>query len=193
MVRRIKFTIYAFVIFSGSLFANQGGNDTFGYMWTDSKGTTPKVSYNWIDIRDGNPIFTTNKDDSMAGPLTIPFNVSFYGATFNQIYVSTNGFVAFQNAASFPVNSDIPFTNAPDSIIAPYWDDLKASALGNVYYKTVGTSPNRKFIVQWDNFEYKTFADSTITFQLILFEHSNLIKFQYNNTHGDSLTGIYAT
>ena len=40
-----------------SLWADQGGNDSFGHMWTDSKGTVT-VPYEWIDINSSsNQIF----------------------------------------------------------------------------------------------------------------------------------------
>ncbi len=199
MVKRFNLAlIFGLLLFNLGL-ANQGGNDTFGYMWTDSQAPSKTIDYDWIDIRDGAEIFFTNMDDAVStNPVSLTFNFTYYGQVYSQVYVSTNGFISFLPlASSYPQNDTIPVANAPDSIIAPYWDDLDGTTTnGKIYKKVVGTAPNRKFIIQWDNFKQKNALSGTITFQVILYEGSNLIKFQYNNVDtaaADSLEGISAT
>src|SRR5262249_42125700 len=53
------------------------------------------------------------------------------------------------------------------------------SALGNIYYQTLGTAPNRTFVVEWIN--VGPAGAPGITFETILYENSNDILFQYNN------------
>jgi len=197
MVKRYKVLIILLLTLFSSVFANQGGKDNFGYMWTDSKNTGQTIGYQWLDIRDGTSVFTTQYDDTLAGPFTIPFNFEFYGRQVSQFYISSNGFISFtQLTSSYPANDTIPSTNLPDSIIAPYWDDLKGASSRNAYYDTLGSAPNRKLVVMWDNFEQANVVGSRITFELILFEHSNLIKIQYNlasTSPADSTDGGSAT
>ena len=198
MVKRTSFKIIAVIIllFSNLLLADQGGNDQYGYMWTDNKSPNATVNYDWIDARTGTAIFGAAKDDELSSAISLGsgFDFSYYGANFNSIYVSTNGYISFNGDGDQPVNQSIPFTNGPDSILAVYWDDLVGSSTGNVYYTTIGTSPHRKFVVQWDFFRHKNlFPFYYMTFEAILYETSNLIKFQYNFTQGDSLDGSEAT
>ena len=77
----------------------------------------------------------------------------------------------------FGGNVTIPSATAPDSMIAPYWGELTGAAaeLANVYIKTVGNAPFRKYVVQWD----LPNGTNSIEFQAILYEGTNNIKFQY--------------
>src|SRR4030042_2349398 len=100
MIKRILtfFGVTFFII--SSLLANQGGTDTFGHMWTDSKGPQPRVDYDWIDIKANWPTSTrilNNTDNSVVGPVPIGFDFTFYGSNHNQVYVSSNGFISFRN------------------------------------------------------------------------------------------------
>jgi hypothetical protein len=71
-------------------------------------------------------------------------------------------------------------SHAPDFIIAPYWDDLDAD-FGLVSYKTVGTAPSRRFVVEWHNRPHFSNGDGGVTFELILYEGSNNLKIQYQD------------
>ncbi len=194
-----------FVLFLLSLhpaFADQGGNDTFGHMWTDSKGTVT-IDYNWIDIKSTtNRIFNPGYDDEAPVGVKLPFKVSFYGVEHDSLFISPNGWVSFKNPGtnSYPTNDTLPSVSAPDSIIAPYWDDLKTDSRydGGVYYSVTGSAPNRKVVVQWDVIDSNLGFSVTLIFELVIFEHSNLIKFQYNtidpeyNGGGTATIGIAA-
>ncbi|MEA1932874.1 MAG: DUF6531 domain-containing protein, partial [Thermodesulfobacteriota bacterium] len=48
-----------------------------------------------------------------------------------------------------------------------------------VYYKTIGSEPNRKFVVEWYDSIVSNNSDSNITFEVILEEQTNDIIFQY--------------
>ena len=56
----------------------------------------------------------------------------------------------------------------------PYWDDLCTGTNGKVHFKTIGSAPNRKLIVEWQNMQITRGAGcsgaGTGTFQLWLFE-----------------------
>ena len=85
MMKRIHFLLVALLLFNAALFADQGGNDNWGYMWTDSKTPNDTVVYNWIDARDGMPIFTPPINNAVVGPINLPssFNFDFYGTIFH--------------------------------------------------------------------------------------------------------------
>jgi len=186
MVKRFITRVMPLFLFVSVLYADQGGNDTYGHMWTDSNSPNTTISYNWIDASDGVSLFgpTINNDTAS---VDLPFNFNFYGETFNRIHISVNGFISFAEIdAVFQngVNDNIPEGSGPDSLIAVFWDNLIGFGGGGngVYYKTIGTAPHRQFIIEWD-IDYPT-ETSTINFEAILYEHSNLIKFQYNTETG---------
>ena len=187
MMKKLRFTIFLTFLFFSGAWADQGGNDTFGYMWTDSKAPGKLVSYDFIDARDGTGIFSGSYDDAVSAAIPLPFEFTYYGMVQNTIYVSTNGFITFRNPSSnsYPGNAAIPTSALPDSILAPYWDNIYGSTTRNAYYKTIGTVPNRQFVIMWDYFNVY-FDGGRITFEIVLYETSNLIKFQYSQADGTS-------
>jgi hypothetical protein len=121
--------------------------------------------------------------------LSLPFLFTYYDRTSDVLRIANNG------AALFDVNdghvhyNNQPLNLAQDHLIAPYWDDLD-SDYGWVAYKTVGSAPERRFVVEWHNRPHFSNGESGITFELILYEGSNNLKFQYkdvffNNTSLD--------
>ena len=59
----------------------------------------------------------------------------------------------------------------------PFWDDIDADT-GDVYWEVQGTAPNRMLIVEWYNRPHFSNIGSA-TFEAILYETTNEIKFQY--------------
>lgn len=167
-------------------------SDHFGYSWNDT------VSFDWQDISIGTPINIAgfdSKDDDFAGPINIGFIFPFYENKYTQLYISTNGFVSFEDPAYTPNNERIPLDPAPNNIIAPFWDDLflpvpgpgnSYPAEGKVYYRISGASPNRKLDIQWHNVirTSETNQSNLITFGLRLSENGN-IRFLYQELKGD--------
>jgi hypothetical protein len=123
----------------------------------------------------------------------LPFDLPFFGGNHTDINVSANGalyFVPYKiSFASQPIPSlGISGVNA---FIAPFWDDLVPSAGGGVCYMVRGTAPDRRLIVQWQNVPHyieNTQTPKGVTFQVIFYERSPDILFQYKDvTFGNSL------
>jgi len=135
-------------------------------------------------------------DDQFWGPLPIGFDFVFFGNTYNQFYVSTNGLVTFGTGYSQFTNFEIPHQNGVDNYIAPFWDDLNMDASGDLMYQTIGTAPNRKTIIQFTNMTVYHKAELLGTMQVILYEGSNNIRLQYKSIvdlGSDFSSGISAT
>ncbi|MCD4693296.1 MAG: hypothetical protein K8R79_10305 [Calditrichales bacterium] len=182
MLKRYGFIFGILLLFIYNVFADQGGSDSFGYMWTDTEGTT-NIDYEWIDIKHTTRLIGPTVGDQVEG-VSLPFDFEFYGHKCDSLYICANGWVSFKypGSSGWPTNDTIPSGSGPDSMIALFWDNLASTAGngGGVYSKTVGSAPNRNFIVQWDLLN-GAIMPNKIDFELILFEHSNLIKLQYNN------------
>mgnify|MGYP005848194909 FL=1 len=152
------------------------GPDPFGYTYQDSR-SADGPAYEWIDATDGTPLNLT--DDGEAN-VTLPFPFTFYGTSSTAIRVGNNGGLLF-NATS----GDLPYSNtslasaSTNNLIVPFWDDIDDET-GNVYYKTVGTAPNRRFVIEWYNRPHYNNVGNA-TFEVILYEGTNNIKFQYQD------------
>lgn len=89
-------------------------------------------------------------DDGFA-TVTVPFVSAALGT--NTVRVSNNGGIGFgsSGALSNP-NTPLPSTGAfgGDPSMLVYWTDLDATS-GNVYRRTIGSTPSQTFIVQWHN------------------------------------------
>jgi hypothetical protein len=140
---------------------------------------------NFVDI-SGSGTALSLGDDASANA-TMPFSFNFYGVTSNQVCINNNGFVEFATSTSCSgnySNSSLPTTDFANPVIMPFWDDLYTG--GNVYYTTLGATPNRQFIVEYDNKD--TFASQGanpgFTFETILNEADGTIDFVYNTVTG---------
>jgi hypothetical protein len=176
-----------------------GGPDGFGYTFIDSD-EVDGPAFRWIEIdRTGTHEDWLSAGDDRGAIVSLGFDLNFYGETFDEIGISTNGYLSFdkhlyRNAGVGNLedggtiafladwsNDPIPFHFEPDALIAPFWDDLDPAAHGDVYYQTFGEAPNRFFVVEWSDVARFPWAGvrTRNTFQVILFEGSSDILFQY--------------
>lgn len=89
------------MILSCTATAASGGPDTYGYTWKDSNEPGGPV-YNWIEIATpeggaGTYRSALNQDDSHEANIPLGFNFPYYGTSFNQITIGTNGPIYFEN------------------------------------------------------------------------------------------------
>lgn len=155
-----------------------GGPDAFGYVWIDSKAPTPQITYGWIDITGSGTNAGLAGDDEYSSA-SLGFSFGFYGSVYTTVFFSTNGLLSLGSGTSDWSNTLLPDEALPNCLILPYWDDLYDGG-GAIHYQTMGTSPNRMFIIEWSN--WWTLAGlGPMTFEVLLFETSGDILFQYNS------------
>ncbi len=172
---------------------NTGGPDAFGYTYIDSKSAGGPV-FNWVDISGtGTQVFGADVDDEYAYPVPIGFTFSFYGQTFTDAAIGSNGTIYFGTDAYLGLGNEcIPGTNDYDinnNIIALYWNDLY-TASGEVLYQTLGTAPTRRFVVMFHQVSFCCDSpDSPMDFEAILSEADGSVLLQYLNPN----TGNFAS
>lgn len=127
----------------------------------------------------GTTIKEGSANDASYGPYNIGFSFIFYGTSYTQFYVSTNGLVSFETGSVSNAETNIPSVVLPDNFIAGFWDDLKIDGFGSISYASIGASPNRKLIVQFRNMGFYPSPTYMGTFSVILYETSNIIQTQY--------------
>jgi hypothetical protein len=168
---------FTILLFAGGAYA-QGGYSV-----------TNNVPFSYIDIAGTGTGVLSNEDDATA-VLQLPFPFSFYGVNYTSLCVSTNGLITFRtcpvgDVTNLDLTAQIPAGNLP--LIAPFWMDLTFSApgAGAVMYQTLGTAGARRFIVQWNNV-FPLNSRDALNFQVILFEGTNKILFQYEGVETSS-------
>ncbi|WP_300660066.1 T9SS type A sorting domain-containing protein [Fluviicola sp.] len=120
-------------------------------------------------------------DDSEQG-MTLPFPILYQGALITTCNIGNNGGIALGTTTADVVPSPGNMNSLTGSFIYPWGDDLDDES-GNVYQQTIGTAPNRTFIVQWDNIcNYSGSATApTVTFQVQIDEATGKIWFVYDD------------
>jgi len=182
---------------------NPLGQDQYGYFIFDTGDISyPQCpTYSWVGIapaEGGSGTLLAISDTGTSGQegdntsadalatVTLPFAFTFYGVSYTQITVCSNGFLTFgtTNNADFR-NGRLPGPSGPNPLIAPFWDDLVFSTGSGIYVYN-DTNLDR-YIIEWylgkngDNTSYEE------TFQVILYNPSSYptstgdgpIKIQY--------------
>jgi gliding motility-associated-like protein len=122
-------------------------------------------------------------DDQVSAALPVGFDFCFFGNTYNQFYIGSNGWISF--TAGQPDNftaATIPSAavNVPKNCIMGPWQDWRpghgSGYPNNIRYLTVGTAPNRKLIVSWNKVPLYDCDLAIGTFQIVIYEGSNVIE-----------------
>ncbi len=185
------------------------GPDAHGYYAFDNTDTSYDHApvYDWVEIDPdqggtgtGVPLadYAEYQDDTHT--LSLPFSFQYYGKSFDQISVCSNGWLAMgQTYLRHYRNWTLPSEGTPDNMIAVFWDDLYLqSGTGGVY--TWHDTANHRFVVEWSRVR-NTYSNAEETFQVLLYDPAfvagdfgdGLIVAQYHTVNqADSTTG-YAT
>jgi hypothetical protein len=164
-------------------FPTRGGPDAFGYTWyhsSDPDGPDP----DWQDISGfGTPV--TLSDDSYSAAVPIGFPFPFYGTSYTDLVIGSNGLLGFGNEYMNSLsNTWLPDSYVPNNLIAGFWDDLNPGAGGSITYFSqpyVG-----RMIVQFTN--VPAYGTGGIhTFQVILHQGGDIV-IQHLDLQDDDLS-----
>ncbi|QLE56856.1 Ig-like domain-containing protein [Nostoc sp. TCL26-01] len=151
----------------------------------------------FIDISQTGNVVPNLQGDDLSSLVNLPFAFTFYGKTYTQAGISSNGLISFGGTNANYVNQSLNFAasglrNLPS--LLPFWDDLETRSnegrIATVFTETQGSVGSRQFIIQWHQLEAYPFEGETgdITFQVILTEGSNAIQFNYLDVNFDGNT-----
>ncbi len=127
-------------------------------------------------------------DDVVSTIRTLPFSFRYFGTPVTRFAVYTNGLFTFLpdtgNAWSATTswrNHSITFNGPPAGIVAPFWDDLIAASGGSsdIHQWVDGTISDRVAHFYWEGVQFFWSRSTTVTFEVKLFETSNIIEFAY--------------
>lgn len=137
----------------------------------------------------GNPILSGGYplDDIWSPALTLPFDFCFFGQTYDEMLVSTNGVITFDLINNEPNgfsewyingNYNVPNPNLfLASIFSPY-TDLNMSNSGDINWFVSGDAPYRTIVVNVENVPLYgcEYSSPKVTSQVVLYETTNVIE-----------------
>ncbi len=114
--------------------------DGYGYWAFDNTDVAYEKhpTYSWVEIdprHGGSGTVLNIIDDEDEGDMTVvvdlPFTFKYYGQTYDEICVCSNGWIAMGADQAMHAtfrNWYIPGALGPSAMIAPFWDDLRTSS-----------------------------------------------------------------
>jgi subtilisin family serine protease len=134
-----------------------------------------------------------NHEDDLATVIALPFPFTFYGQTFTNVTVDTNGKLQFGAGTADYMNTCLPAAGYSNTVFA-FWDDLDTRAPGDGIFTSVsGTAPNRIFNIEWRAVCYGSSNNLPLNFEVRLYEGLTRIDMVYgvlNDTGTNATVGI---
>ncbi len=151
-------------------------------------------------------------DPNNVGEVTAGFPLRFYGQASAALCLAADGLILFNdptcaapfpgadppqgysNPSAIPVSNIGPYGIEVPTILAPMWMNFD-NGPGRLYTETLGSAPNRTFVVQWNDVPSYVGATSAATFEVVFFENSDTIRYEYVSTvfGNDGDNGAYAS
>jgi hypothetical protein len=179
-MKKLIFLLFPINVFSQTVTLSPIGNTPVNGIPVTVEHYVNYVPNHSISSVAYNPVATTGTavgltDDSNVGPFPIGFSFEFYGQTFTQFRICTNGFITFGDQSGRYSPGSFPEAAAPNGVIAAYWTDLFPTSGYFARYRTEGISPNRTMVhsarMTWyDN------RNAWVEYQIVLFEGSNKVQ-----------------
>lgn len=157
------------------------------YGFSSMAGTfTPNVG--------GTVVSAIHADDAATTGIPIGFAFTFCGIPYTTVSPCSNGWMSFNSVSSSYLSNALGSLGSIAPCVMPMWDDLSGGAGYNsiASYLTSGTAPNRVFTMEWKDWRWYYGNSNSISFQVKLFETTNIIQCVYTPT-SNSVTNGSAT
>ncbi|MDB9913821.1 gliding motility-associated C-terminal domain-containing protein [Flavobacteriaceae bacterium] len=137
----------------------------------------------------GTPI-SVNTDDVWSDPIPLPFDFCFYGGTYSEILIGSNGVITFDLVNNEPngfcdwsFSDPIPSNNLfSTTIFGPYMDiDPSIDGSGIINYTIFGEVPCRTMVVNFPVIPYFSCEDLNMTTQIVIYETTNVVEIYLEN------------
>ncbi len=122
-------------------------------------------------------------DDSQSALFPIGFNFCFFGTTYTNFVIGSNGWVAFSTPQPNTFTSAvIPSTaaNVPKNCVMGPWQDWHPGVGPNVgqyiRYQVYGTAPNRRLVISYNQIPMFSCTTTYGTFQIRVYETTNVVE-----------------
>ncbi|KAA3625098.1 MAG: gliding motility-associated C-terminal domain-containing protein [Flavobacterium sp.] len=149
----------------------------------------------------GTPV-SVNTDDVWSPIIPIPFDFCFFGETYSEMIIGSNGVVAFDFTQSdttpngFCQWSFEPTETIPDpvelfrtTIFGAYMDINPAvTGSGQINFEVFGTAPCRTMVINFPDVPYFSCNNLIMTSQIVMYETTNVIEV-YIEERSDQCSG----
>ena len=139
-------------------------------------------------------LFPGGVDDAVA-QVFFPFQISMFGHNRSSAYVSSNGNIQFATqggpSAKYQ-NTCLPDTDLAAPVVAVYYDDIliRNNGQDGVFTRTVGSYPNRRYVVSWLGTDYST-TTVPVKVQAVFYERKQYFDMVYGDGDGyDATIGV---
>jgi gliding motility-associated-like protein len=141
----------------------------------------PVVPYN----QAGGTGVSVGTDDVYSGLINLPFPFCFYGNTYTQCVIGSNGNISFNTgyASGFcpwSFTANCPSNTLPLNSIFGVYHDIDPSICGNVKYHLLGTAPCRMLVVNFNQVCHFSCTSIKSSTQMVLYETTNVIEVYTN-------------
>ncbi len=116
--------------------------------------------------------FSSYDDGTTA--VSLPFTFNYFGTNYSTINLCTNGYVQLGGASTTYSVAAFPSSLVPGAI-ALFWSDLDVLSPGAITYSTEGTTPNRTFVIKYNQVSPCCSFSDSYDGEVILYETSNNI------------------
>lgn len=153
-------------------------------------GNTSTYTFEQIDYNPpyqfdclANPV-SVNIDDVWSPVVTLPFNFCFYGNTYNQCLISSNGVISFNTAGYAPggystwsFSNTLPSNNLFLNSIFGVYHDIDPSLGGEVGWELITLNTGcRALVAAWHDVPMFSCTSTLYTGMIVLYENTNVIE-----------------
>lgn len=196
--------LYAFLLTAILVVVSQMSQaQVSGYIFSQSSGTFTPISGGTVlgststdDERFLDPAVPLGTTGTTGPGFPIGFNFTFNNIVFDRVGINANGWICFGQSSLTPsvdINSTSAYTplsstaaNTPALLrnrVAVFGRDIQGQAGSEIRIQTIGSAPNRQFVIQW--LGYKRFGTAgtgdNVNFQIILNETTNTVQLVYGS------------
>ena len=124
-------------------------------------------------------------DDRWSEAIDLGFEFCFFGGTYSQLLIGSNGVLSFEldNAGgynSYSLDTDDTLPNSTNTSLSQanifgVAHDIDPSVCGSINYMVLGSSPSRQFVINFSEVCHFSCNDIQSSSQIILYESSNTI------------------
>ncbi len=212
-MKHFIFSLSALLIFLN------GASQNFGFPFVDAgpdqtidceSGPCTTLTANFFDLGettsyiaeaiDYNPPFpftggtpvSVNIDDRWSQILDLPFDFCFFGETYSEFLIGSNGVITFDTTNNNPggfcpwsFSQSIPNPNLISASINGVYMDINPAVTGSgtINFTVSGEAPNRTLVVNFPNIPYfgSGCGGQSLTSQIVLYETTNIIDVYVQN------------
>ena len=134
----------------------------------------------------GGTAVSVNTDDVWSPAIDLPFNFCFFGGTYDEIVIGSNGVISFDLNSNPPggycdwgFDASIPSPQLfRNTIFGVYMDVNPAPSppTSTINYQVLGEAPCRTMVVSMPNIFYYACNTQRLTSQMVIYETTNVVE-----------------